>query len=60
MSPEQVKGQSPTASFQNRPKNRNRMFKTFTAFCKFFKSLILQSLWIYNFCDFTRYWVFWL
>ena len=34
------------------------MFKTFTAFCKFFKSLILPTLWIYDFCDFMSYCVF--
>jgi len=37
-----------------------RMFKTFTIFCKFFKSLILQVLWIYNFCGFVSYLAFWL
>jgi len=37
-----------------------RMFKTFTIFCKFFKSLILRTLWIYNFCDFMSYLGFWL
>ena len=36
------------------------MFKMFTVVCKFFKSLVLQVLWIYNFCEFTRYLVFWL
>ena len=34
------------------------MFKTFTIFCKFFKSLVLQMLQIHVFCDFTRYLVF--
>lgn len=32
----------------------------FSYFLQFFKSLILQTLWIYSFCDFTRYLVFWL
>ena len=29
-------------------------------FFKFFKSLILLILWIYDFCNFARYWAFWL
>jgi hypothetical protein len=36
------------------------MFKTFTVFCKFFKSLILLILWICNFCEFMSYLPFWL
>ncbi len=36
------------------------MFKTFTIFRNFFKSLILQTLWIYDFWDFMSYWGFWL
>ena len=36
------------------------MFKTFTIFWEFFKSLILQTLWIVNFCDFMSYLTFWL
>ena len=34
------------------------MFKTLTAFCNFFKSLILQILWFYYFCDFMSYLAF--
>ena len=34
------------------------MFKTFTIFCKFFKSLILLILWICKFCGFARYLAF--
>jgi hypothetical protein len=35
-----------------------RMFNTFTTFCNFFKSLILLTLCICLFCDFTRYLAF--
>jgi hypothetical protein len=37
-----------------------RMIKTFTIFCDFFKSLILQTLWICDFCRFMSYSSFWL
>ena len=36
------------------------MFKTFTIFFKFFKSLILLILWTRQFCDFMSYLGFWL